>query len=144
MKNPTLSLSLAGALLLPLAAACTQDSTKAASPSGSTTTTMKDMGGSWTNQYNDLKRMADTRIATMDTTIADLRAKAAAGTEEARNDIEDLTEQLQAKKIELQKVLADYDMKKASKDSYDNLKTRVDAMVVEINKVIEKAKAKAM
>ncbi len=143
MKNSTLNLTLAIALLVPLATACS-DSTKAASPS-STTSAMgdkaKEMAAQASTMFADLKKSAESRLAGLDTTVADLKAKAASKSEEARKDLEDLIEQLEAKKVELKKTLADYDMKKATKDSYDNLKTRVDAMVAEINKVVEKAKA---
>jgi DNA repair exonuclease SbcCD ATPase subunit len=145
MKNQTLQLSIAAALLIPLATGCSDSSTKAAPPTGSTSTMgdkAKDMAAEASTLFADLKRSAETRLAGLDTTIADLRAKAAAQTEDARKDLEDLIAQLEAKKVELQKTLADYDLKKATKDSYENLKTRVDAMIDEINKVVEKAKAK--
>jgi len=147
MKKPNVNLTLAAALLVSLATACA-DSTKAAPPSSTSgTTTMgdkaKDMTAQASTWFADLKRSAETRLAGLDTTVADLKAKAATKTEDQREELDDLIEQLQAKKIELQKTLNDYDMKKATKDSYDNLKTRVDAMIAEINKVVDKAKAKA-
>ena len=146
MKNPTVHLTIAAALLVSLATACA-DSTKAAPPSSTTHTVgdkAKDMGAQASTMFADLKRSTETRLASLDTTVADLRAKAAAQTEEVRKDLNDLITQLEAKKVELQKTLNDYDLKKATKDSYENLKTRVDAQIAEINKVIEKAKAKAM
>lgn len=143
MKTSTVHLTLAAALLIPLATACS-DSTKAASPS-STTSAMGDKAKDMTAQasawFADLKKSAESRLAGLDTTVADLKAKAASKSEEARKDLEDLIAQLEAKKVELQKTLAGYDVKQATKDSYDNLKTRVDAMIAEINKVVDKAKA---
>ena len=147
MKNPTVHLTIAAALLVSLATACSDHTTKAAPPASTTHTmgdTAKEMGAQASTMFADLKRTTETKLAGLDTTVADLRAKAAAQTEEVREDLNDLITQLEAKKIELQKTLNDYDLKKATKDSYENLKTRIDAQIAEINKVVEKAKAKTM
>ncbi len=137
-------IAILASLALPLAA-CSQETSNA---SKSMTDTAKDMGGKvadatkqFTAQFDDMKKMADGKLSGVDTTIADLKSKAEAKGGDVKTQIEGLITQLTSKKDEISKTLSGFDMKSIDMKSFDGLKKKVEPMLAELQKLLEKAKS---
>ena len=149
MKIHTHCVALAAALVLPLAVGCSKETTKAAeSTSSSSVKDMKELGGKaadaakqYTGQLEELKKAADSKMKSVDMTLADLKTKAGAKTGEAKSQIETLITQITAKKDEISKLFSGFDMKSIDMKSIEALKAKVEPMVAELSKMLEKAKA---
>ncbi|MCY2959187.1 MAG: hypothetical protein NTY35_03395 [Planctomycetota bacterium] len=146
MKLNSLHLAIAAALVLPLATGCSKESTKAAG--GGSAMDVKDMGAKateaakqFTGQFEELKKMADGKLKGVDMTLADLKTKAGAKTGDAKSQIETLMTQLTAKKDEITKMFSGFDMKSLDMKSFEALKAKVEPMVAELTKLLEKAKS---
>jgi hypothetical protein len=150
MKNTTRRLALAAALLVPLAAACSKETTEAASKTAdSAGHDMKELGNKAVDaakqvpaQLEELRKSAEKKLSGADATLADLQAKAATKGAEVQKDLEALGQQISAKKAELSKAISDVDWKAASADAYDAAKAKIEALATELTQLVERAKAK--
>lgn len=149
MKIHTHCVALAAALVLPLAAGCSKETTKAAeSTASSAAKDMKELSGKAADaakqipaQLEALKKSADEKVKSVDMTLADLKTKSEGKAGEAKVQIEDLMKQISAKKDEIAKALAGMDLKSMSVDTYNAAKAKVEPMLAEMTKLLEKAKS---
>jgi len=140
-------IAIIASLALPLAA-CSQESSNASGGSKSVTDAAKDMGGKladtakqYSGQFEEMRRMADGKLSGVDTTIADLKTKADAKGGEVKTQIEGLITQIKAKKDEIAKTFSNFDMKSIDMKSFDGLEAKVEPMLAELQKLLEKAKS---
>lgn len=147
MKIRSTRFAVVAALVLPLAAACTQESSTKAGSSGGVAAAAKEMGTKAADvtkelgvQFEDMKKMADAKLAAIGPAIADLEKKAGAKSGDAKGQIETLVKQLTAKKDEITKVLAGFDLKSLDKTSIEGLKKKLEPMLAELTKMLEQAK----
>ena len=149
MKISSIRVALAAALVLPLVAGCSKETTNAAGTTASSAgKDMKELGGKMADAAKDLpaqlealKKMAEDKMPAVDTAIADLKKKAEAKSGEAKTQLEDLIKQIGMKKDEISKAVAGMDLKSMSVETYNAAKAKVEPMLAEITKMIEKAKS---
>jgi len=141
MKISSIRLALAAALVLPFFAGCSKETTNAAeNTAASATKDMKELGTKVANQFDALKKSAQDKMPAVESAMTDLKQKAGAATGEARVKLEEVGQKLAAKKDELSKTVADMDVKGKTADAYAAAKVKVDALMVEISQLVEKAK----
>ncbi len=141
MKFHSLAVVLAAALALPLVTGCSEETSNAASKTmDSASKDMKEMGAKVADQFAELKKSSQKRLAESDTTVDDLKKKADAKSGEAKAQMEKLVADIKSKKDEIVKSISEMDVKSASADAYASAKKKVDEMMAELNKMVEKAK----
>lgn len=141
--------AIAAALVLPLAAGCSKETTEAAGNTASSAAKdMKQLGGKAAEaakqipaQLEALKKSADEKMPAVETAIADLQKKAETKSGESKTQLEDLIKQIGAKKDEISKAVAGMDLKSMSVETYEAAKAKVEPMLAELSKLLEKAKA---
>lgn len=142
-------LAIAAALVLPLAAGCSKETTEAAGTTASSAAKdLKELGGKAAEavqqipaQLEALKKSADEKMPAVETAIADLEKKAAAKSGDAKVQLEELIRQIGAKKDEIAKAVAELDLKSMSADTYNAAKAKVEPMLADLSKMLEKAKS---
>ncbi len=141
MKISSIRVALAAALVLPLVAGCSKETTNAAETTASSAAKdMKELGGKVANQFDALKKSAQDKMPAVESAMTDLKTKAASATGDAKVKLEELGQKLSMKKDELSKAVADMDLKGKTSEAYDTAKAKVDALLVEISQLVEKAK----
>jgi len=141
MKISSIRLALATALLLPLAAGCSQETTSAAEQTAASAgKDMKELGSKVADQFDALKKSAQEKMPAVESTMSDVKKKAEAATGDAKVKLEELGQKLAAKKDELSKAVSEMDVKGKSAEAYAAAKVKVDELMVEISQLVEKAK----
>jgi len=134
-------------LALPLLAACSGESQasgveKATTAAKEMGDKAKDMAAEFTQEFNQLKADAETRIANVDAAVADLRKNAAAKGGDLQKDVEKMAEQIVAKRDEVKKLLAGFDLKKCDMQAFGNLKSKIEPILAELGALLDRAKSK--
>ena len=141
MKIRTFSVVLAAALAFPLVTGCSEETSNAAGKTmDSASKDMKEMGAKVADQFTELKKSSEKQLAEAGTTVDDLQKKADAKSGEAKAQMEKLVADIKSKKDEIAKSISEMDVKAASAEAYESAKKKVDEMMGELNKMVEKAK----
>ncbi len=148
MKINTLGVALVAVLALPFVASCSEETSNAAAKTAeSAKSDMKEMGNKAADaakkipaQLEELKKSSEKKLSGVDDTLADLKKKAEAKSGEAKVEMEKMISEIKMKKDEIAKSFSEMDLKASSADAYDAAKKKVDSMMTELNKMVDKAK----
>lgn len=156
MRRQQLTLTLAACTLGLVTIACSGDSkneTNAAPSLGDQAKAMADKGvdkgkeiaAAAEKKFNELKdeysKKSDTKMSSFDATVADLKAKAASLSGDAKVEYEKLLVQIKDKREEAHKALVD--LKSKGETAFDGAKTSVETKFAELQTLIERAKSEA-
>lgn len=124
-------------------AACSKETTQAASNTmDSAKKDMHQLGQQVSAQFAELKKATEQKLSGVDETMADLQKKAEAKSAEAGQEMKDLGAQIRAKKDEIAKAMSDLDVSGKTSAAWDTTKKKVDALMVELSQLVERAKEK--